>query len=118
MQVIPYIAPQIATTSSEGAVFHADFSLSIQPGPQRREILIVIATGLGPTPPGVDIGQPFPSDAFEEVNAPVEVNVNGQAAQVLNAIGWPGTLDTYRVDFRFPDRTGGTTAAMQLTAGF
>jgi hypothetical protein len=118
-QVIPYVAPQIVTTASGPAVFHADFSPVNTARPANAgEILIVRATGLGPTRPGVDPGQPFPSDVFQEVNAPVQVNVNGQPAQVLNAIGWPGAVDTYRVDFRLSDRTAGTTAAIQITAGF
>jgi hypothetical protein len=119
MQVIPYVAPQIVATSSGPVVFHADISPVNTDRPAKAgETLIVRATGLGPTRPGVDLGQPFPSDVFQEVNAPVQVNVNGQAAQVLNAIGWPGALDTYRVDFRLPDRTVGITAAIQIIAGF
>jgi len=37
----------------------------------------------------VDSGHPFPSDAFQQVNSPLAVFVNGQQAEV-NAIGWPG----------------------------
>jgi uncharacterized protein (TIGR03437 family) len=119
MQVIPYIPPQIVITSSGPAVFHPDFSPVNTARPAAAgEILIVRASGLGPTRPGVDPGQPFPSDVFRDVNAPVAVNVNGHPAQVLNAFGWPGTLDNYRVDFQVPDGTGGPTAAIQLTAGF
>jgi hypothetical protein len=119
IRVIPYVAPQIVMTPSGSAVFHADFSRVSAAKPAKPgETLILRATGLGPTRPGVDLGQPFPSNVFQEVNAPVEVNVNGQPAQVLNAIGWPGTLDIYRLDVRLPDRTVGITAAIQVTAGF
>lgn len=119
LQLIPYIVPQIVTTSSGAAVFHQDFSPVNTAKPARAgEILIVRASGLGPTRPGIDPGQPFPSDVFQQVNAPVEVNVNGRPAQVLNAFGWPGTLDAYRVDFRVPEATAGPIAAIQLTAGF
>jgi uncharacterized protein (TIGR03437 family) len=119
MQVIPYIVPQIVMSSSGPAIFHADFSPVTSGRPAKAgEILIVRASGLGPTRPGVDLGRPFPLDAFQDVNAPVEMNVNGQPAQVLNAFGWPGTLDTYRVDFRVPEGTAGISASIQLTAGF
>jgi hypothetical protein len=119
MQVIPYIVPNIVTSLSGPAVFHGDFSPVNGGRPAKAgEILILKATGLGPTQPGVDLGQPFPPGVFQVVNGPVEVNVNGQPAHVFNALGWPGTVDTYRVDFRVPDRTTGVTAAIQLTASF
>ena len=76
------------------------------------------ATGLGPTVPGVNPGQPFPTDAILQVNSPVAVTVNGQAAEVVDSIGWPGLVDTYRVDLRVPDGATGGTAAIQLTAAW
>ena len=33
-------------------------------------------------------------------NTPVEVTVNGEAAEVLSAVGLPGTVDGYQVNFR------------------
>jgi len=80
--------------------------------------LIVRATGPGPTVPGVNPGQPFPTDALQQVNSPVAVTVNGQAAEVVNGIGWPGLVDTYRVDFRVPAGATGGTAAIQLSAAW
>ena len=76
------------------------------------------ATGLGPTVPGVNPGQPFPTDAILSVDSPVAVTVNGQAANLVNNIGWPGLVDTYRVDFRVPDGTPPGTAAIQLSAAW
>ncbi len=81
-------------------------------------VLIVRATDLGPTRPGVIAGQPFPSDAFQQVNSPLVVLVNGQPAQVTNAIGWPGLVDIYRVDFRVPEGTTAGMAAIQLSAAW
>jgi uncharacterized protein (TIGR03437 family) len=79
----------------------------------------VKATGLGPTVPSVDPGQPFPTDpALQAVNSPVDVTVNGKSAEVINKIGWPGLVDTYRVDFRVPDGTAAGMAAIQLTAAW
>lgn len=118
IQLIPYVVPQIVTDSGGPEVFHADLSPVNRARPATAgETLIVRATGLGPTRPGVDPGEPFSSDV-QEVNAPVEATVNGQPAQVLNAFGWPGTLDRYRVEFRVPDGSGGPIARIRLTAGF
>ncbi|MFN0172797.1 MAG: hypothetical protein ACKV22_40975, partial [Bryobacteraceae bacterium] len=69
--LIPMSAPQILTTAGGPAVFHSDFSPVTAGRPARSgEVLIVQATGLGPTVPGVDPGQPFPTDAILRVNSP------------------------------------------------
>jgi hypothetical protein len=119
LQLIPMSRPEIVAAASGPAVFHADFSAvsSVKPG-KAGEVLITRATGLGPTRPGIDPGQPFPLDATQEVNSPVDVTVNGKSADVINKIGWPGLVDTYRVDFRVPDGTAPGTAAVQLTAAW
>jgi len=119
LQVIPLYRPEILAMSSGPAIFHADFSPVTAAQPAKAgEVLIVRATGLGPTRPGIDPGQPFPTDAAQEVNSPVEVAVNGKSADVINKTGWPGLLDTYRVDFRMPDGIAAGTAAIQLTAAW
>jgi uncharacterized protein (TIGR03437 family) len=46
------------------------------------------------------------------------VTVNGQAADVVSSIGWPGLVDTYRVDFRAPDGATAGTVAIQLSAAW
>jgi uncharacterized protein (TIGR03437 family) len=66
----------------------------------------------------VDPGQPFPADAILPVNSPVAVTVNGNPAEAINSIGWPGLTDTYRVDFRVPGGTTAGTASIQLTAAW
>jgi uncharacterized protein (TIGR03437 family) len=66
----------------------------------------------------MDPGQPFPTDAPPQVNSPMDVTVNGQSAEVLNKIGWPGQVDTYRLDFRVPDGATAGMAAIQLTAAW
>jgi uncharacterized protein (TIGR03437 family) len=80
--------------------------------------LIVEATGLGPTVPGVDPGQPFTTDSLFQVNSPVDVTVNGRPAEVINNIGWAGFVDTYRIDFRVPDGTRAGMASIQITAAW
>jgi uncharacterized protein (TIGR03437 family) len=78
LQLIPMTRPEVATSASGPAVFHADFSPVNAAKPAKAgEVLIMKATGLGPTVPGVDPGQPFPTDAAQQVNSPVDVTVNG-----------------------------------------
>ncbi len=85
------------------------------------EILISLATGMGPTRPGVDPGQPFPTwpdHPLQQINSPVSVTVNGRSADVINAIGWPRLVARYRVDFRVPNGTASGIAAVQLSAAW
>ena len=117
--MIPMFAPQIVATASGLAVFHSDFSPVTAAKPAKAgEVLIVEATGLGPTVPGVDPGQSFPTDSLFQVNSPVDITVNGRPAEVINNTGWPGLVDTYRIDFRVPDGTTAGMASIQITAAW
>ena len=122
LDVIPMSAPQIVTSSGAPAIFHADFSPVTAAKPAKAgEVLIAMATGLGPTRPGVDPGQPFPpypANPLQLVNSPVDVTVNGQSVGTISAIGWPRLVDTYRVDFQVPAGTPSGTGAIQLTAAW
>src|SRR5205823_3306038 len=119
LTVLPVALPQVVTTSTGPSISHADFSAVTAAKPAKvGEVLIVQATGLGPTVSGVDPGQPFPSDVIQIVNSPLSVSVNGKAAQVINAIGWPGLMNTYRVDFQVPEGIQSGAAAIQLTAAW
>jgi uncharacterized protein (TIGR03437 family) len=119
LHLIPLSYPAIESLTSGPAVFHADFSPVTVAAPARSgEVLVLRATGLGPTRPGVDPGQPFPQDATKEVNSPLEVTVNGQIVEVLNKIGWPGLVDTYRVDFRMPNGIAKGMAAIQMSVAW
>ena len=119
LHMIPMTRPEIVTMAAGPAVFHADFSPVTAAKPAAAcEVLITRATGLGPTVPGVDPGQPFPPDALQQVNSPVAVSVNGKPADVINTIGWPGQVDTYRVDFRVPESATAGTAEVQLTVAW
>src|SRR5207245_2762813 len=81
IHLIPLTWPEIAATASGLTMFHADLTPVTAARPARGgEIVIVRATGLGPTRPGVNPGQPFPSDSVQEVNSPVEVLVAGRPA--------------------------------------
>jgi uncharacterized protein (TIGR03437 family) len=85
------------------AVWHADFTPVTAARPAvPGEVLIVMANGLGPTNPVVDLGTPFPQQPLAIVNTPVEASIGGARAEVINQVGWPGFVDTYRVDVRVP----------------
>src|SRR5439155_22936395 len=100
-------------------IFRADLSPVTSAKPAKAgEVLIVRATRLGPTRPGVASGQPLPPDALQQLNSPIAVLVNGQPAEVTNAIGWPGLVDAYPVDFRVPDGTRAGMAEIQLSAAW
>ncbi len=120
LHVIPVAAPQIATSGGGPAVTHSsDFTLVTTSKPAAAgEILSLFATGLGPTNPGVDPGQPFPSSPAAAVNSPVGVTVNGAAAEVLAAVGYPGSVDGYQVNFRVPTDTAKGVAAIQVSAAW
>ena len=120
LYLVPLTRPEFAATAGgPPAVFHGDFSPVTSAKPAKAgEMLIAMATGLGPTRPGVDPGEPFPADALQEVNSPVEVTVNGNPAEVINKIGWPKLVDIYRVDFRVPAETTPGAAAIQLSAAW
>jgi uncharacterized protein (TIGR03437 family) len=120
LQLLPMFRPAIAQTSSGPAVVHSsDFSLVSAAKPAKAgEILTLIANGLGPTNPAVDYGQPFPAGASAAVTSPLQVSLNGVAADVLYAGSYPGAVDGYQVNFRVPPGVGSGTATLMLTAGF
>jgi uncharacterized protein (TIGR03437 family) len=120
LQVIPMSLPQILTSGAAPAITHAnDFSLVTASKPAAAgEILSLFATGLGPTRPGVDPGQPFPSSPLAAVNSPIQVTVNGKTALVTGAVGFPGTADGYQVNFQVPPGTAKGAATIQLTVAW
>ena len=119
VHLIPMVVPQIAATAGGPAVFHSDFSPVTAANPAKAgEVLIATATGLGPTVPAVDPGQPFPPDSRHQVNSPVDVTLNGSPAEVVNAIGWPGSVDTYRIDFRVPAGITTGMTSIQIAAAW
>ena len=120
LQLIPLSAPQIVITANGPAVSHSsDFALVSTSRPAAPgEVLSLFATGLGPTLPGVDPGKPFPASPLAAVNSPVEVLVNGRPAEVTAAVGYPGAVDGYQVNFRVPSETARGTATVQVTAAW
>jgi uncharacterized protein (TIGR03437 family) len=120
LQVIPMEVPQIVNTAGGPAVVHSsNFSLVTSSNPAAAgERLSLIATGLGPVGPGVDPGKPFPASPLAAVNSPVDVTVNGEAAQVLAAVGYPGAVDGYQVNFQMPLDAVSGAAVIQLSAAW
>lgn len=117
---IPMSRPEISNTSGGPAVTHSsDFTLVTAAKPAAAgEILSLFATGLGSVRPNVGPGNRFPSSPPAEVNSPVEVTVNGKGAEVLAAVGSPGALDGYQVNFRVPSDTAGGVAEIQVSAAW
>ncbi|MBI3645015.1 MAG: hypothetical protein HY233_03495 [Acidobacteriales bacterium] len=112
--------PEIVQTPSGPAVSHSnDFTFVSASKPAAAgEILSLFATGVGPTRPGVDPGKAFPASPLAVVSSPVDVTVNGKPAEVLAAVGFPGAVDGYQVNFRVPADTARGVATVQVTAAW
>jgi uncharacterized protein (TIGR03437 family) len=120
LHLIPLARPEVVITANGPAVVHSnDFALVTASRPARPgEILSLIATGLGPTRPGVDPGMPFPASPLALVNSPVVVRVNGTPVEVAYAGGYPGTADMYQVNFQLPADTRSGAATLRLEAAW
>jgi hypothetical protein len=120
VQLIPMFRPEIVSTPNGPVVVHAsDFTLVTTAQPARSgEILALFASGLGPTRPGVDPGQPFTANPPQVANSPIEVLVNGKPGEVLYAGGYPGAVDRYQVNFRLPDGIAPGIASLQVTSAW
>jgi uncharacterized protein (TIGR03437 family) len=51
-------------------------------------------------------------------NSPLTVTVNGEAAEVLAAVGYPGSVDGYQVNFQMPFDVRTGSAMIQLAAAW
>ena len=111
--------PEVIITPNGPAIFHADFSPVTATNPAKPgEVVIARVSGLGPVRAALEPGEPFPSDPLAVVNSPIDVTVNGGATQVINAVGWPGTTDNYRLDFPIPAGTLAGDARVQIAAAW
>ncbi len=120
VHIIPMSQPQIIQTPNGPAIVHSsDFTLvgSLKPA-AAGETLSLFATGLGPTVPAVDLGDSFPANPLAVVNSPLTVSVNGKSADVLAAVGYPGSTDGYQVNFRVPPDTVKGLANVQVTSAW
>jgi len=48
----------------------------------------------------------------------LDVTVNGQPAQVVNQIGWPGATEVYRVDIVVPNGASSGLARVRISAAW
>ena len=128
-QLLPQTRPEIVFTSSgqapnstggSPAVVHSsDFTLVTAANPAKAgEILSLFAKGLGPVRPSLEPGQLFPASPLAVVNSPLDVLVNGTGAEVLAAVGYPGSADAYQVNFRVPPGAARGTATLQVIAAW
>ena len=120
LTVIPLEMPQVVITAGFPRMLHArDSSFVSSSSPAAPgEILHLFVTGLGPTKPAVNPGQPFPASPPAVVNSPVSVTINGKSVTVLSAIGFPGVVDGYQVDIQVPFDAPRGIAAVQVTSAW
>jgi hypothetical protein len=118
--LLPMFTPEVVTTAGGPAVVHAsDSSLVTAAKPAKAgEVLTLYATGLGPTRPSPEPGQPFAASPPAAVSSPVEVLVNGASSQVLYAGGYPGAVNGYQVNFQLPDNVASGMASLHLTSAW
>lgn len=102
------------------AAYHAsDFSPVTAAAPARAgETVILAARGMGPTRPPLTPDTAFTPDPLQAVAATVEATVNAKPAACANAVGWPGTLNLYRVDLTLPGGLEAGTASIVLTRAY
>ncbi len=120
LHVLPMSTPEVVLTAAGPAVVHSsDFALVSSAKPAKPgEILSLFATDLGPTKPGVDPGQPFPTNPQQLVSSPVKVLVNGTPAEVLYAGGYPGSTNGYQVNFRLPAGMTPGMSSIRITSAW
>lgn len=126
--VVPRFWPEIVVEQQGPAVYRADRLNAPLAGQAVRagDVLTMKVKGLGPTYPGPTTAGPVPpgtrafaSEApYDRVSSPIEVTLNGVQAEVINAIGWPGTTDVYRVDFRVPDGLSVGSGRLRVTSAW
>ena len=120
IHLIPMSGPQIVSDASGPAIAHSrDFSRVDANRPaERGEVLTLFAKGLGPTLPPVEEGQPFPSAGLASVVGPVEVTIGGKRAEVLAAVGYPGAVDGYQINFRVPSDAPSGSVSLEVNSAW
>jgi uncharacterized protein (TIGR03437 family) len=119
LQVLPLFRPEVVVGPNEPEVFRGDDTPVTADRPAKRgEDLILNAKGLGPRRPGVNVGDPFPSDPPAIATAPVEILVNDKSTAAIDAVGAPGATGAYRLRFRVPDDTPAGTVTVLISAAW
>jgi hypothetical protein len=119
LSIIPSTYPQVLLSNGQPAITHADFKQVSAAAPATAgEILSAFVSGLGPTRPGVEPGAPFPSTPLAVVTSPIQVTVGGRPAEVLSAVGYPGAVDGYQVNFKMPDGVARGNAQVRMSSAW
>lgn len=111
--------PRMENTASGLAVTHSVYFkmvMAVSPAAP-GEVLSLFATGLGPTRPAANSGQPFPPSLVAVVASDLEVRVNAKLAEALGAMGISGTVGGYQINFRVPAEAIKGTHTVQLNVG-
>ncbi len=122
LQLLPSFPAEALLLDSAGtpAVFHIyDESVVTRSNPAAAgEIVSAFVRNLGPTKPAIEYGQAFSRTPSNFVNSPVEVQVNGVAADVTYAAGHAGSVNVYDLEFRIPKETPSGLATVQIFLGY
>jgi hypothetical protein len=109
--------PFIVSSAGSPEIYHSGWRLVTPAAPAKAgEVVIAKATCLGFTIPMVPADKPFPAQPLLPVSSPVEVRVDGELTEVTLKIGWPETINQYRIDFRVPKPRARGSAFVQITA--
>jgi hypothetical protein len=101
------------------SAYHADFTPVTTARPvSSGEVLVLQVKAGWPVRPSLEAGKVFGEDPPHIVAIPVDATVNDVTAEVVNAIGWPGTRDRYRVDVRLPGGVAPGTARLRLNGAY
>ena len=101
------------------SAFHSDFTPVTANKPARAGQVLTLQLKAGwPVQPSLAAGQDFPQETLSPVSIPIEALVNDAPAEVINAVGWPGSRDQYRVDIRVPSGVAPGTAKLQVNGAF
>jgi uncharacterized protein (TIGR03437 family) len=101
------------------SAFHLDFTPVTADRPARAgEVLLLQVRAGWPVRPPLAAGQVFPQEPVSPVSIPIEAFVNDAPAEVVNAVGWPDSLDHYRVDIRVPSGVAPGTAKLQVNGAY
>jgi uncharacterized protein (TIGR03437 family) len=103
IDVTPVAPATVALADGTLVAQHADFGLVDADRPAKPgEPLTMYLVGMGATTPPVPSGHAAPLDSLAEVQAHVQVTVDGQQAQVSFAGLTPGDVGLYQINFTVP----------------
>jgi adhesin/invasin len=109
---------QIGAPNSQGAILNSDLTPNSSTNPAASgSVIVIYATGLGPTTPPLAAGQPGSSSApYNTLANPVTVSVNGQSAAVSFEGAAPGFVGLFQINASIPAGTPpGNSVPVQLS---